>query len=147
MEKLKMEAEETGAKNEELGSKVKTLEQENMSKEQEITSLTHRNQLLEAEVEKLEGQNKDAKSAADEHSHHSTENEALQRRLQLLEDEAEQADKSLKETNEKYDIVMLLFILLTAILKAPPDRYQSRPLRAQGSSSRSRTRQLGEEVR
>ena len=83
-------------------AKVKSLEQENMAKEQEITSLTHRNQLLETEVEKLEGAHKESKAVADESSHHSSQNEALQRRLQLLEDEAEQADKNLRESNEKY---------------------------------------------
>lgn len=101
MEQLRIESEDAIGKNEELTAKVKTLEQENLAKEQEITSLTHRNGLLEKEVESLEGQSKTAKSEADEHSHHSTQNEALQRRLQILEDEAEEADKNLRETNEK----------------------------------------------
>ena len=53
MNNLRLEAEEAQEKVEELKSKVKTLEQENLAKEQEITSLNHRNQLLEGEVEKL----------------------------------------------------------------------------------------------
>lgn len=101
MNTLRIEADENQAKAEELAAKVKTLEQENLAKEQEITSLTHRNQLLEAEVEKLEAGIKEAKIAAGESSQHGQQNEALTRKLQLLEEEAEQADKTLRETNEK----------------------------------------------
>ena len=99
---LRLEADQNQAKAEELQTKVKSLEQENLAKEQEITSLTHQNQLLSAEVEKLEKGIKEAKSAADESSEHTQQNEGLRRRLQLLEDEAEQADKTIRETNEKY---------------------------------------------
>ncbi|KKY14974.1 putative tropomyosin [Phaeomoniella chlamydospora] len=101
MNALRIEADENQAKVEELQAKIKTLEQENLQKEQDITSLTHRNGLLEAEVEKLESGIKEAKAEAGSSSHHATQNETLQRRLQLLEDEAEEADKTLRETNEK----------------------------------------------
>jgi tropomyosin len=102
MDSLRIEADEAQAQVEELKTKVKALEQENLAKEQEITSLTHRNQLLEAEIEKIETTLKDAKDKADQSAQHDTQNEALQRRLQLLEEEAEEADKNLRETNEKY---------------------------------------------
>ena len=102
MNAIRLEADENQAKAEELQAKVKTLEQENLQKEQEITSLTHRNQLLESEVEKLETGIKEAKSAAGESAQHGQQNETLTRRLQLLEEEAEEADKTLRETNEKY---------------------------------------------
>src|SRR5271170_7689299 len=102
MNALRIEADENQAKAEELQTKVKALEQENLTKEQEITSLTHRNQLLEAEVEKLEAGIKEAKGVANESAGHGQQNEALTRRLQLLEEEAEEADKTLRETNEKY---------------------------------------------
>ncbi len=101
MNSLRIEADENAAKAEELKAKVKALEQENLQKEQEITSLTHRNGVLEAEIEKLETGIKEAKTAAGEASQHGAENEALQRKLQLLEEEAEAADKTLRETNEK----------------------------------------------
>ena len=101
---LRLEADTASAKVEELQTKVKTLEQENLSKEQEVTSLQHKNGLLEGEVEKLETAIKDHKKAADEGQQHGTQNETLQRRLQLLEEEAEDADKTLREANEKYDI-------------------------------------------
>lgn len=102
MEALRVEADESSSKVDELQAKVKTLDQENLSKEQEITSLTHRNGVLEAEVEKLEKLHGDAKAAADESSQHGTQNESLTRKIQLLEDEAEANDKTLRETNEKY---------------------------------------------
>src|SRR6187399_625892 len=101
MNSLRLEADEATAKVEELQAKVKALEQENLSKEQEITSLSHKNGLLEGEVDKLETQVRDLKKNADEGQHHGTQNETLTRRLQLLEEQAEQADKTLRETNEK----------------------------------------------
>lgn len=101
MNSLRLEADEAASKVEELQAKVKTLEEENLSKEQEITSLTHKNNVLEGEVEKLETAIKDFKKAADEGQQHGTQNETLQRRLQLLEEEAENADKTLRESNEK----------------------------------------------
>ena len=101
MNALRLEADESSAKVEELQKQVKILEQENLQKEHEITSLTHKNNQLEADVEKLETQIKDSKAAGDEGAQHATQNETLQRRLQLLEEEAEEADKNLRETNDK----------------------------------------------
>lgn len=102
MNALRVEADEAHDAVEELKAKVKDLEQASLAKEQEITSLNHRNQLLEEEVEKLESSVKDAKDAANQSAQHDTQNEALQRRVQLLEEEAEENDKTLRETNEKY---------------------------------------------
>lgn len=102
MNQLRLEADDSAAKVEELQAKVKTLEQENLSKEQDITSLQHKNGLLESEVEKLETAIKDFKKAAEDGTQHSTTNESLTRRLQLLEEEAEEADKTLREANEKW---------------------------------------------
>ena len=102
MASLRLEQEQTATKNEELSAQIKTLQQENLAKEQEITSLSHKNQLLEAEVEKHEGQIKDQKKSLETNASANTQNESLQRRLQLLEEEAEESDKNLRETNEKY---------------------------------------------
>ena len=66
MNQLRLEADESASKVEELQAKLKTLEQENLAKEQEITSLSHKNGLLESEVEKLDTSVKDLKKAADE---------------------------------------------------------------------------------
>ena len=113
MNSLRLEADEAQSKVEELNGKVKTLEQENLRKEQEITSLQHKNQLLEAEVEKLEGHVKEHKVAATESAHQGTENESLQRKVQLLEEEAEENDKKLRETHEKYEWLEFWDCLLT----------------------------------
>lgn len=102
MNQLRLEADDSAAKVEEMQTKMKSLEQDNLAKEQEITSLSHKNGLLEGEVEKLETAIKDFKKAAEDGSTHSTTNETLTRRLQLLEEEAEEADKTLREANEKY---------------------------------------------
>jgi tropomyosin len=101
MNQLRIEADEASAKVEDLQKDVKSLDQQNLMKEQEITSLNHKNSVLEAEVEKLEAQVKEHKATAEEGSQHGTHNETLQRRLQLLEEEAEEADKNLRETNDK----------------------------------------------
>ena len=105
MQSLRVEADEATTKVEELKKQVKALEHENLQKEQEITSLQHKNGLLDAQVEKLEAEKKELKATAGDSHQHATQNETLQRRLQLLEEEAEEADKNLRETNDKYVIV------------------------------------------
>lgn len=120
MSALRVESDENAAKVKELQTKVKELEQDNLSKEQEITSLSHKNSLLEKEVEKLETGIKEAKAAADESSQHGSQNEALQRKLQKLEEEAEEADKSLRDTNDKYVVIFLLPTLHLLIRKHTP---------------------------
>lgn len=173
MNALRIEADEATAKVEELSADKKRLEQENLAKEQEITSLTHKNQLLESEVEKLETSLKDVKAMADESTQAGTHNESLTRRVQLLEEEAEEADKNLRETNEKYvsfitpnrfwfpcvrvaDVVIVPLqiplhyvsrTILTSSQQAPPNRRAGRPLRAQGAGSRGREGPVGVQVR
>jgi len=105
---LRVENDEVSAKHEDLQGKVKVLEQENLAKEHEITSLSHKNQLYESEVETLEKKNKEIQKALEEASGAGTHNESLQRRLQLLEEEAEESDKNIRETNEKYENTVLL---------------------------------------
>lgn len=110
MAALRAENESLQEKNSELATKVKSLEQENLAKEQEITSLSHRNQLLEADLEQCEAKLKDAKAGADAGANSSQELDSMQRKLQLLEEEAEEADKCLRETNEKYVVPRMIGI-------------------------------------
>lgn len=147
MNALRLEADEAQAQVEELKNKVKSLEQENLAKEQEITSLTHRNQILESQVEKLETDLKEAKDAASHSAQHDAQNEALQRRLQLLEEEAEEADKTLRETNEKYVFHLPVSQISSLTAQAPSNRRQGRPLRAQGAGSGGVPRPVGGQVR
>jgi tropomyosin, fungi type len=102
MNALRTEADTLHSENTELKAKIKILEQESLAKEQEITSLGHRNQVLETEYEKLEGSHKDLKASADQSSAHSSTAENLQRKVQVLEEEAEKTDRDLREANEKY---------------------------------------------
>jgi len=101
MNALRLETEEANAKIEELQNRVKLLEQENLAKDQDNASLTYRNNLLDGEVEKLEKALADSKTAADTGAAHGTEVDALTRKVQLLEEDAEETDKNLRETNEK----------------------------------------------
>lgn len=150
MQLLKQKEEEAQLKVEELQGKVKTLEQENLAKEQEITSLSHKNHLFEVEVEKLDEALKIAKRELDVGRDSGTHNEGLQRRLQLLEEEAEEADKNIRETNEKYvacdtlkSLINSLFIpgcissmkLIDSFIQASANGCQSGPLRTQSAGS------------
>jgi tropomyosin, fungi type len=82
---------------------VKALELSNTSKDQEITSLTHRNQLLEKKLEEHEEKLDKFKVLENDESGARGERESLLRKVALLEEEAEQNDKTLKETTEKYN--------------------------------------------
>lgn len=146
---LRAEADEAHEQVDELKARVKTLEQENLSKEQEITSLNHRNQLLEDEVEKAETALKEAKEAANQSLQHDTQNEALQRRVQLLEEEAEENDKTLRETNEKYDSLTLHSQpgADSMEIQASPNRHQGWSLRAEGAGTRGSAHQAGAALR
>lgn len=112
MNTLRLGQEEAQAKAEELQAKVKTLEQENLAKEQEITSLSHKNQLMETEIEKSEATIKELKEKVETSGQADSHNESLQRRLQLLEEEAEESDKNIRETTEKY-----VFVLFAGFLR------------------------------
>jgi len=105
---LRAEVDDVQAKNDDLQAKIKVLEQENLQKEQEITSLNHQKNLLEQDVEKLEARLKEEKEAHVIGSNNSQEMQNLQRKVQLLEEEAEEAEKNLRETNEKYVISIVL---------------------------------------
>lgn len=67
---LRVENDSVNSKLEEANAKLKQLEHEATLKEQEISSLAHRNQLLDSEVEKLEGQVKELKTNAEDDSGH-----------------------------------------------------------------------------
>lgn len=120
MAALRVEADESAATAEEMKTRVKTLEQANLSKDQEIQSLSHKNQLLEAEVDKLETGVKEAKKMAEESGMSSRESESLQRKLQVLEEEAEAADSNLRDTNEKY-VFSTIYYLKTCPPTLPCD--------------------------
>ena len=58
--------------------------------------------MLEAEVEKLEASVKTYKDEAAGGAAAGTNAESLQRKVQVLEEEAEESDRTIRELNEKY---------------------------------------------
>ena len=101
MEALRIEADESSARAEDFKVKLNKLETESTQKEQEITSLSHKNSVLESEVEKLEAQVKTYKDEAGAGAQAGTQAESLQRKIQVLEEEAEESDRTIRELNEK----------------------------------------------
>jgi len=85
-----------------LNDKIKSLELTNTAKDQEIKSLTHRNELMEKKLEEYEEKLDKFKGLENDESGARGERESLLRKVALLEEEAEQNDKNLKETTEKY---------------------------------------------
>ncbi len=78
------------------------LKQDLLQKEQEIASLTHRLTLSEALVEKQETQLKEMKTGAEDGETYKTASEGLNRKITMLEEELERAEKDLKEAHEKW---------------------------------------------
>lgn len=77
------------------------LKQTVLERDQEISSLQHKLQLAEADLEKAEDKVKELKGQADEGDAHKTTGENLSRKVQLLEEELDKAEKDLKDTTEK----------------------------------------------
>ena len=74
---------------------------DNTAKDQQITSLTHRNELLDKKVEEHEEKIEKFKGLELDESGVRGERESLLRKIALLEEESEQNEKNLKETTEK----------------------------------------------
>ena len=83
-------------------AKVKELEQQLLSKDQEITSLSHKLTLAEEQSEKYETKLTETKAAAQDAESSRSTNDALSRKVQLLEEELDAAEKHSKEVVEKY---------------------------------------------
>ena len=86
-------------------AKNKKFEQQLLEKDQEILSLQHKLTIAETELEKTEGKLSDAKVAQDENETSKTTNEGLTRKIQLLEEELDNAEKNLKDTVERYVLI------------------------------------------
>ena len=82
-------------------ARIKELEQENLAKEHEITSLNLKVSVLEGNISTLEEDQAKHKSDVSQSSQQSGDLEALKRKVSILEEEAEEADKNLRDTNEK----------------------------------------------
>ena len=96
-----MEADKAVERAEEAEAKNKKYEHLLLEKEQEITSLQHKISVLDGDLEKAETKLTDLKSAQEDGEQSKTANEGLQRKIQLLEEELDAADKNLKDAMEK----------------------------------------------
>lgn len=101
MNVLRAEADAATERAEIAEAKVKKLELELTGKEQEIVSYQHKLGVLDADLEKAESKLADAKSAGDEGANSRVTVENLTRKVQLLEEELDAAEKNVKETVEK----------------------------------------------
>jgi len=99
---LRKEADDAILRAEEAEKKIKEKDMVITSKDQEILSLTHRLGILEVDTEKLEAKLQDYKTSSLDSEHSKTTAENLVRKVQLLEEELDNAEKNLKETVEKY---------------------------------------------
>ena len=73
-----------------------------MEKDQEIASLAHKLSIVDGELESAEKKLADSKALQEEGEHSKSTNEGLVRKIQLLEEELDAAEKNVKETMEKY---------------------------------------------
>jgi tropomyosin len=98
---LRVEADNAVARAEEAEAKNKKFEQLLLEKDQELTSSNHRLSVTEAELEKAEAKLAEAKNAQNENESSKTASEGLVRKIQLLEEELDSAEKNLKDTVER----------------------------------------------
>ncbi|KIY66862.1 hypothetical protein CYLTODRAFT_423062 [Cylindrobasidium torrendii FP15055 ss-10] len=101
LQNLRAEADNAIQRADEAEAQNKKYEQLLLEKDQEITSLQHKLGVLDGELEKAEGKVTEYKSVQEEGEHSKTTNEALIRKIQLLEEELDAAEKNVKETVEK----------------------------------------------
>nr|VWO94655.1 Peptide methionine sulfoxide reductase MsrB (EC (Peptide-methionine (R)-S-oxide reductase) [Ganoderma boninense] len=101
MQALRAEADKAVERAEEAEAKNKKYEHLLLEKEQEITSLQHKISVLDGDLEKAETKLTDLKSAQEDGEQSKSANEGLQRKIQLLEEELDAADKNLKDAMDK----------------------------------------------
>lgn len=85
----------------ELEDKLKRSEEEKMQQEHEIVSLSNRNKHLTDDLETALEKIEQLKALEEDGDGLKKENDSAQRRINLLEQELENSDKSLRETTAK----------------------------------------------
>jgi tropomyosin len=101
MNALRDKADAALTRAEDAEAKVKLVEQQLLERDQAIKSLEHRLGLLEAENETAEAKLAEFKSTSLDGEHSKQTADGLVRKVQLLEEELDAAEKNLKETVEK----------------------------------------------
>ena len=102
MAQLRIEADTANNRADEAEAKIKIIDQRMLELEQTISSLEHKNGVLEGQLEKSESKVSELKTSSLDSEHTKSTSENLLRKVQLLEDELDAAEKNLKETVEKY---------------------------------------------
>lgn len=102
MTQLRIEADAANTRADEAEFKIKGFDQKVLELEQTISSLEHKNGLLEAQLDQSEAKVTELKASSSDNEHTKSTSEGLLRKVQLLEDELDAAEKNLKETVEKY---------------------------------------------
>ena len=113
MSTLRAEADKANLRFEEAEAKIKTLEGESLEKDHAILSLNRRLERTNAELENAEAQLKKFKQDSLEEEQSKTAKDGLARKVELLEEELDAAEKNLKETVEKCAAVYLTYLVYT----------------------------------
>lgn len=101
MNAIRAEADNAVTRAEAAEAKNKQYEQQLLEKEQTITSLNVQIARVDAELQATEERLAQAKSAQEDGEHSKTTNDSLARKIVLLEEELDAAEKNVKETTEK----------------------------------------------
>lgn len=101
MARLRTEVETANAQVMELEDKLKRSEEEKMQQEHEIVSLSNQNKHLTDDLETALEKIEQLKALEEDGDGLKKENDSAQRRINLLEQELENSDKSLRETTAK----------------------------------------------
>jgi len=101
LQQLRVEADAAVERAEAAEAKNKQYEQQLLEKDHEIGSLQHNLSLSEQRAETIDTKMKEMKAADLDGVSARTTSEGLQRKVQLLEEELDAAEKNLKETVEK----------------------------------------------
>ncbi|GJJ79095.1 tropomyosin, fungi type [Entomortierella parvispora] len=98
---LRVEVDNATARADKAESEVKVLQDEQIQKDHEITSLKNRLTRAEEDLEKAENRIAEAKLNLDEGETTKTVGEGLARKVSLLETELDAAERNLRDTTEK----------------------------------------------
>lgn len=102
MNAIRAEADAAITRAETAEAKNKKFEQQLLDQEQAMKSLNVQIARLEGELEAAESKLSQAKTAQEDSEHSKTTNDGLARKIVLLEEELDAAEKNVKETTEKY---------------------------------------------
>ena len=105
---LRVEADAATERAETAEAKIKELEHRLLEKEQEIASLNHRLGVMETDLDKSEDKVRLYTIQKEEGEQSKSTAESLARKIQLLEEELDTAEKNVKETTEKYVLLACL---------------------------------------